>query len=146
MRAYQVPENSNTTLTRRFQKLMFRADARKLNEHVNVGYEMYSLIDSIPAITAGCWAILMGDVELALSALDEYRIHGSEVHLYATMERSRNHYTKWWSKTISVNLSPANNLQKNVTKLWNPTPLMLAVLSGNIDMLKAITSQSVPGF
>jgi hypothetical protein len=110
MRAYQVPETSNTITTRRFQKLMFRADARKLNARVNSGYGEYPLLHSIPAIPAGCWAILMGDVELALFAMQEYRLYGSEGHLYATRERTDSHlHTKGWSKYISANLSPFTN-------------------------------------
>ncbi|EAQ89412.1 predicted protein [Chaetomium globosum CBS 148.51] len=89
MRAYQGLENSNTT--RRLQKLMFRADARKLKQRLDSGYGGYPLLQSTPPITAGCWAILMGDVELALSALDEYRVQGSEDYLYATRDSTEGH-------------------------------------------------------
>lgn len=131
MRAYQASGKLNTDTTRRFQKLMFRTDARKYKESINVRHGEYYWRDLIPPITATHWAILMGDVEVALLAMEEHRVQGNKGYLYVS----------GWSGFITVNLSHFNNPHKNMTKFWHPTPVILAVLSGNIDMVKAIVDR-----
>ncbi|KAH6628094.1 hypothetical protein F5144DRAFT_622102 [Chaetomium tenue] len=137
IRAYQGLENSNTT--RRFQKLMFRADARKLEERVDFDYGDYPLVHSVPPITAGCWAILMGDVEVALSALEEYRVQGSERRLCGTRFCSEDHLHDARCPKPIVGLTDVLHLSKRGTNgIPFVSSLDLAAWLGRKDMVKVL--------
>ncbi|KAH6854699.1 hypothetical protein B0I37DRAFT_349986 [Chaetomium sp. MPI-CAGE-AT-0009] len=135
MRAYLGYKDKYGNTTRLFQKIMFRTDARNLKTlaYWNAIDEDRGLVQKNPPILACSWAILMGDVEVALSAMPEYRAQDNECHL---------HWPGSW-RGVLVNLSPSGP-QKSTTIIDDPTPVMLAVLSGKISMLKAILDQFLP--
>ncbi|KAK3298777.1 uncharacterized protein B0H64DRAFT_415340 [Chaetomium fimeti] len=109
MRAYVGCKDPNGDTTRRFQKLMFRTDARNARTlaYLNTSYKDQPFMRMNPEMLACHWAILMGDVKVALSAMPEYRAQGNGTHLFGP----------WYWRRVPVNLCPSGH-EKNLT--WGP--------------------------
>jgi hypothetical protein len=112
----------------RFQKIMFRISARQMILHSNEA--RFALLPPT------CWTIAAGDVELTQIALGEYQAY----HDGLTLDRLLPYEDRWDGSTrrvVKLNLSRFPG-RMNPGTIRNPTPIMLAVLSGNINMLKYV--------
>jgi hypothetical protein len=125
MRVYLGPRGRDEMRPNlRFEAILFCNDARVL---LNRGWY------KPPLMPGPCWAIMCGDVELTRTALSAYEAFSS-AGVRKLFEGGRPESWKPW-----VPQSPnAPTVCRTAGEINQPNPTMLAVLSGNADMLRVV--------
>jgi ankyrin repeat protein len=132
MRVYLVSKDQSQEPKRPFQRIMFRMDSRSLLREALAQRPRFMF-----ELGLG-WAILKGDITLTRLALTEYQCMNSDVvrRLWKTKKDE--------PRALKIYLCPFSS-NGNQGKLTDPTPEMLAVLSGNIDMLRLVLETWIKG-
>jgi hypothetical protein len=132
MRVYLDSKDQSQEPQRPFQRIMFRMDSRTLLPEALAQRPLFMF-----ELGLG-WAILKGDITLTRLALTEYQCMDSGVvkRLWKTKKDE--------PRALKFSLCPFFPT-RNQAKLSDPTPEMLAVLSGNIEMLRLVLETWVKG-
>jgi hypothetical protein len=126
MRVYLTGKVEIQDTVRRLQRMMFRMDFQRMLTYP-IPRQCISPDTLLPGL---CWAILQGNIQLAQLALNEYEIsHPAMVD--ALWESTVT--TRSWSQSLDTRQRPGRLMLKSTM-----TPVMLAVRSGNSEMVKFV--------